>query len=143
MDFTGQIFTGHKLHSHGFGALGEVVQYPLTVPLLEVVLPPVGVLLAFVEHRVDQKSQFVGRRRRLCSVHVGAHAPVVSAQSRLARAQPGSSKTQRLGRAIGTALGLATHHLAASDLGARAQPQPGRKVLVERDLLSDGHKVLQ
>jgi len=51
------------MHAHGFGLLGEVVQDALTVALLEVVLPPVGVLLAVGEHGVDQSGQFVGSGR--------------------------------------------------------------------------------
>lgn len=44
----------NELHAHGLSLLGEVVQDPLSIPLLEVVLPLVDVFLAVSEHGVDQ-----------------------------------------------------------------------------------------
>lgn len=45
---------GDESHAHGFGPLGEVVQHPLAIALLEGILSPVGVLLSFGQHGVDQ-----------------------------------------------------------------------------------------
>lgn len=51
------------MHTLGLGLLGEVVQDALTVALLEVVLPLVGVFLAVGAHGVDQSGQLVGSGR--------------------------------------------------------------------------------
>jgi NAD(P)-dependent dehydrogenase (short-subunit alcohol dehydrogenase family) len=60
MVFSSGVIGGDELHAHGFGLLGEVMQDPLTVALLKVVLPPVGVFLTVCEHGVDQSGQLVG-----------------------------------------------------------------------------------
>lgn len=53
MEFSSSGCRGDELHAHGFGTLSEVVQHALAVPLLKVVLSPVGVLLPVVKHGVD------------------------------------------------------------------------------------------
>ena len=78
MAFSSGVVAGDELHAHGFGLLGEVVQDPLAVALLEVILPPVGVFLPVGEHGVDQSGQLVGSGRDgLGFVHARAHSPVV------------------------------------------------------------------
>ena len=53
MVFSGGFVGGYELHAHGLGLLGEVVQDPLAVALLEVILP-------LGEHGVEQAGQLVG-----------------------------------------------------------------------------------
>lgn len=60
MVFSSSAIGGDELHAHRLGFLGEVVQDPLAVAFLEVILPPVGVLLPVAEHGVDQAGQLVG-----------------------------------------------------------------------------------
>ena len=135
MVFSSGVIGRDELHAHGLGLLGEVVQDPLAVALLEVILPLVGVLLPVGEHGVDQAGQLVGSGRDgLGFVHARAHATVVRAQRRLARTQGRCRQPQRLGRAVGAALGFAAHDLAPGDLGARTQTQPGGEVLVTGEL---------
>lgn len=101
MAFSSGVVGGDELHAHGFGLLGEVVQDPLAVALLEVILPPVGVFLPVGEHGVDQSGQLVGSGRDgLGFVHARAHSPVVRPQRRLARTQCRCRQPQRLGRAV-------------------------------------------
>lgn len=129
--FSNGVFTGRQLHPHRLGALGQVMQYPLAVTLFKVVLSPIRVFLAFGQHGIDQSGQFVrSSGDSLCLVHAGAHSPVVRAQGRFAGAQRRRSQTKRLRGPVGAALGFASHHFAAGDLGAWTQTQPGRKVLV-------------
>lgn len=55
----------------------------------------------------------------------------ICAQRQLAAAQcggGGGGQSQGLGRTVGNALGLAAHHFAPGNLGARTQPQPAREV---------------
>ena len=135
MVFSSGVIGGDELHAHSLGLLSEVVQDPLAVALLEVILPPVGVFLPVGEHGIDQSGQLVGSgRHRFGLVHARAHSPVVRTQRRLARAQGRCRQPQRLGRAVGAAFGFAAHDLAAGDLGARTQTQPGGEVLVAGEL---------
>ena len=79
MAFSSGVVGGDELHAHGFGLLGEVMQDPLAVALLEVILPPVGVFLPVGEHGVDQSGQLMGSGRDgLGFVHARAHSPVVA-----------------------------------------------------------------
>lgn len=143
MMFSNGVVGGDDLHAHSFGLLSEVVQYPLAVALLEVVLPPVGVLLAFGEHGVDQSGQLVGRGRDgLGFVHARAHSPVVRPQRRLARTQGRCRQTQRLGRAVGAALGLSTHDLAAGALKAKFDALSVRKGH-KKSVVALAHKMLR
>ena len=85
MVFSSGVVRGNDLHAHGLGLLGEVVKNPLAVALLEVILPPVCVLLPVDQHGVDQSSQLVGSGRDgFGFVHASAHAPVARTQRRLA-----------------------------------------------------------
>ena len=60
MVFSSGVGRRDELHTYGFGLLREIVKDPLAIPLLEVVLPPVGVFLPVGEHGVDQSGQLVG-----------------------------------------------------------------------------------
>lgn len=60
MVISGRLRHGDELHAQCLGLLREVVERTLAVAFLEVVLPPVGVILATGKHGVDQPSQLVG-----------------------------------------------------------------------------------
>jgi len=97
MVFSGWLFNGNEFHANICGALGEVARDAFAVALLEVVLPLVGIFLAFGQHRVDQPCQLVGRRGDgLGSVHARAHAPEIRAQGRFDATQRGSGQPQSL-----------------------------------------------
>jgi hypothetical protein len=124
------LFSGDELHAELLGALCQLAENALlVVTLLVVVLALVGVLLALGEHGIDEACQLVGGSGDgFGLVHTRAHASEVRAERGLAGSQRRGGQAQGLGRAVGTALGLAAHHLATGDLGAWAQTHPACEV---------------
>ena len=97
MAYSNGFFTGNELHTHLFGALGQLPQDAFAVTLLVVILTLIGVFLAPGQHGVDQPRKFVrSRGHGFGLVHARAHPTEVCAQRRLAAAQHRCGQSQGL-----------------------------------------------